>query len=114
MSPPDPSTEAELARLQELYQAYEQARTAERAAYEALAQQARRVNQRGLSLEAIAARLGVYKARVQYWGPAGQAAPTPDARPSATAHTRLTGRPNRLTLPPPVACAMVARARQGR
>ncbi len=67
MSPPDPSAEAELARLQELYQAYEQARTAERAAYEALAQQARRINQRGLSLEAIAARLGVYKARVQYW-----------------------------------------------
>jgi hypothetical protein len=67
MSTPDPSTEAELARLEELYQAYERARTAERAAYEALAQQARHVNEQGLSLEAIAARLGVYKARVQYW-----------------------------------------------
>jgi hypothetical protein len=67
MSAPDPSTEADLARLQELYQAYEQARAAERAAYEALSEQARRIKQRGMSLEAIAARLGVYKARVQYW-----------------------------------------------
>ena len=67
MSTPDPSTEAELARLHELYDAYEQARAAEQAAYAALAQQARHVKQQGLSLEAIAASLGVYKARVQYW-----------------------------------------------
>jgi hypothetical protein len=90
MSASDPSTEADLARLQELYQAYERARTAERAAYEALAQQARHLNQRGLSLEAIAARLGVYKARVQYWVRPVKQRPrvTPDRRRPPTRGSR--------------------------